>query len=45
MKEGEKVLSDSNKGFYLSKIDKLQEISPKEKDEELKNIRTIIEKR
>jgi hypothetical protein len=43
MKEGERILSDVNKGFYLDKIAKLQHISPTEKNEELINIRTIIE--
>jgi len=33
MKEGENVLSDGNKGFYLAKLDKLREYCPHEKKE------------
>lgn len=43
MKEGENVLSDSNKGFYLAKLEKLNVICPKEKAEELKKLCEIVE--
>ena len=35
MKEGENLLSDSNKGFYLGKLEKLREYCPPSKKTEL----------
>lgn len=42
MKEGANILSDSNKGFYLDKLSKLEAFCPKEKLGELNIIREII---
>lgn len=45
MKEGEKILSDSNKEFYLAKVKKLSDLAPKDKLEELNQICKIIEEK
>ena len=42
MNSQEKALTDSNKEFYLAKLDKLKETSPKGKEHELLNLREIV---
>ena len=43
MKEGENILSDSNKGFYLGKLDKLKEICPPSKFDEWQSLRNVVQ--
>lgn len=45
MKEGEKQLSDSNKGQYLGELAKLKDYCPPDKQEELANLIDIVEKK
>ena len=42
MNSHEKALSDSNKGFYLGKLDRLKEVCPSGKEEELSSLREIV---
>jgi hypothetical protein len=45
MSEGEKKLSDSNKGEYLGELAKLKDYCPADKQEELTNLIDIVEKK